>query len=284
MISMTKKPGRLAVVATPIGNLADLSQRAALVIKEADILACEDTRVTRKLLRLSGHQTEAKFISYNDHNGIRVRPKLLASIAKGLDVALVCDAGTPLISDPGYKLVKAAHENEFQVTPIPGPSAVLAGITCSGLPSHQFLFAGFIPNNKKSAEKAFKEFAHLSITSVWFDSPRRITANLAIMTKVFGSRFAVIGRELTKLHEEFYRAPLDELANLFANKKPPIGELVIVVEGANEIQPKFKESTLKNMLLSEMHSSSLRDAVSLVAEKSGHSRRKVYQLAINLLE
>ena len=153
---MPVKPGQLAVVSTPIGNLGDLSPRAAEVMKKADILACEDTRITLKLLALSGLQTEAKFMPYHDHNGHNMRPKILAAIADGLNVALVSDAGTPLVSDPGYKLVAAAHEQGFRVTATPGPSAVLAGLACAGLPSDRFLFAGFIPHGGKAARKAFQ--------------------------------------------------------------------------------------------------------------------------------
>ena len=151
---MTVKSGQLAVVSTPIGNLGDLSPRAAEAMEQADILACEDTRMTRKLLALSGRrQTEAKFMPYHDHNGHSMRPKILDAMANGLNVVLVSDAGTPLVSDPGYKLVAAAHEQGFRVTAIPGPSAVLAGLACAGLPSDRFLFAGFIPHGNNAHAK-----------------------------------------------------------------------------------------------------------------------------------
>ena len=279
---MTVKPGQLAVVSTPIGNLGDLSPRAAEALEKADILACEDTRMTRKLLALSGRQTAAKFMPYHDHNGHSMRPKILAAMANGLNVALVSDAGTPLVSDPGYKLVAAAHEQGFCVTAIPGPSAVLAGLACAGLPSDRFLFAGFIPHGSNAARKAFNEFAALPVTSIWFESPRRLAASLSLMAEVFGSRPAVVARELTKLHEELQRAPLDELAGLYAHQDPPRGEVVILVEGASQTTAIFDDTMLKNMLAEELQNSSLRDAVKTVTELSGQPRRKIYQLAIEL--
>ena len=279
---MAVKQGQLAVVSTPIGNLSDLSPRAAETLERADILACEDTRMTRKLLALSGRQTTAKFMAYHDHNGHSMRPKLLAALANGSDVALVSDAGTPLISDPGYKLVAEAHERGFSVTAIPGPSAVLAGLACAGLPSDRFLFTGFIPHNRKGAHKAFSEFAGLQVTSIWFESPRRLAASLSLMAEVFGPRLAVVARELTKLHENLQRAPLDELACLYARQDPPRGEVVILVEGAGQTTTIFDDAMLKNMLTKEMQKNSLRDSVKTVTEMSGQPRRRIYQLAIEL--
>ena len=279
---MTSKPGQLVVVSTPIGNLGDLSPRAAEILATADILACEDTRMTRKLLALTGHQTNAKLLSYHDHNGNNMRPKLLSAMANGLHVALVSDAGTPLVSDPGYKLVAAAHERGFQVTAIPGASAVLAGLACAGLPSDRFLFAGFVPHNSRGARKAFSEFVDLPVTSIWFESPRRLAASLAVMAEVFGPRLGVVARELTKLHEQLHRAPLDELAELFAQQAAPRGEVVVLVEGASQTTPVFDDMMLKTMLAEEMRDSSLRDAVKNVTEISGLPRGKIYKLAIEL--
>lgn len=279
---MTSKPGQLAVVSTPIGNLGDLSPRAAEILATADILACEDTRMTRKLLALTGHQTNAKLLPYHDHNGHNMRPKLLSAMANGLHVALVSDAGTPLVSDPGYKLVAAAHERGFQVTAIPGSSAVLAALACAGLPSDRFLFAGFVPHNSSGARKAFSEFVDLPVTSIWFESPRRLAASLAVMAEVFGPRLGVVARELTKLHEQLHRAPLDELAELFAQQAAPRGEVVVLVEGASQTTPVFDDMMLKTMLAEEMRGSSLRDAVKNVTEISGLPRGKIYKLAIEL--
>ena len=279
---MTVKPGQLTVVSTPIGNLGDLSPRAAKALEKADILACEDTRMTRKLLALSGLQTAAKFMPYHDHNGRSMRPKILAAMAEGLNVALVSDAGTPLVSDPGYKLVAATHDKGFRVTAIPGPSAVLAGLVSAGLPSDRFLFAGFIPHGSNAARKTFNEFLTLPVTSIWFESPRRLAASLSLMAEVFGPRLAVVARELTKLHEDLQRAPLDELAGLFAHQDPPRGEVIILVEGISQKTAKYDDKILKKMLAEELQNSSRRDAVKSVTELSGQPRRKIYQLAIKL--
>jgi 16S rRNA (cytidine1402-2'-O)-methyltransferase len=279
---MTSKPGQLVVVSTPIGNLGDFSPRAAEILATADILACEDTRMTRKLLALTGHQTNAKLMPYHDHNGHNMRPKLLSAIANGLHVALVSDAGTPLVSDPGYKLVAAAHERGFQVTAVPGASAVLAALACAGLPSDRFLFAGFVPHKSNGARKAFSEFADLPVTSIWFESPRRLAASLAAMAEVFGPRLGVVARELTKLHEQLYRAPLDELADIFAQQASPRGEVVVLVEGASQTTPVFDEKILKTMLAEEMRDNSLRDAVKNVTAISGLPHGKIYKLAIKL--
>ena len=279
---MTVKPGQLAVVSTPIGNLGDLSPRAATALEKADILACEDTRMTRRLLTLTGHKTAAKFMPYHDHNGHNMRPKLLAAMADGSNIALVSDAGTPMISDPGYKLVAEAHDRGFSVTAIPGPSAILAGLACAGLPSDRFLSAGFIPLNRNTAQKAFCEFANLQVTTIWFESPRRLAASLSLMREVFGPRLAVVARELTKLHEDIQRATLDELADLYSRRDPPRGEVVILIEGNTKTSGMFGDATLEKMLTEEMQHSSLRDAVKTVTEMSGQPRRKIYQLAINL--
>ena len=279
---MTSKLGQLAVVSSPIGNLGDLSPRAAEILATADILACEDTRMTRKLLALTGHQTNAKLLPYHDHNGYNMRPKLLKAMANGLHVALVSDAGTPLVSDPGYKLVAATHERGFQVTAVPGASAVLAALACAGLPSDRFLFAGFVPHNSSGARKAFSEFVDLPVTSIWFESPRRLAASLAVMAEVLGPRLGVVARELTKLHEQLHRAPLDELAELFAQQAAPRGEVVVLVEGASQTTPVFDDMMLKTMLAEEMRDSSLRDAVKNVTKISGLPRGKIYKLAIEL--
>ena len=279
---MTKPTGKLAVIATPIGNLGDLAPRAAEMLQSADILACEDTRMTRKLLALSGISTSAKFLSYHDHNGKIMRPKLLTALKNGNLVALVSDAGTPLISDPGYKLVAACHDASIRVTTIPGPSAVMAALSTAGLPSDRFLFAGFVPNGRKAALATFREFSALPVTSVWFESARRIGTTLQLMHYEFGDRLAVVARELTKLHESFHRDELKVLSNFYAKSAPPKGELVILVSGAFGNDESFDTSTLKSMLREEMQANSLRDAVQTVTQISGKSRKFIYSLAIDL--
>ncbi len=277
-----QQSGQLAVVSTPIGNLGDLSQRAIETIQKADILACEDTRMTRKLLSLCGIKTAAKLLPYHDHNGPTMRPKLLAELTAGRSVALVSDAGTPLISDPGFKLVAACHAAGVPVTAIPGASAVLAGLAIAGLPSDRFLFAGFIPASTSAATTAFTEIARLTATSIWFESPKRLAANLTLMLAIFGDRQAVITRELTKLHEECHRGTLADLASHYAAAPTPKGEIVVLIAGADVKETQFDTQKLTFMLREEMRVSSLRDAVKTVAEISERPRKLIYSLAIDL--
>ena len=279
---MKKSSGQLAVISTPIGNLGDLSPRAAEKLQKADILACEDTRVTRKLLALKGLRTSAKFLPYHDYNGKSMRPRLLAAMAAGNLVALVRDAGTPLVSDPGYKLVVACHDANIQVMPIPGPSAVLASLAAAGLPSDRFLFAGFVPNNRNLAHSTLSEFSKIQMTSIWFESPRRLGETLQLMHKVFGDRLAVVARELTKIHENLHRDSLKVLSDFYTKSKIPKGEIVILVSGASKKDNTYDTKKLVSILREEMSSNSLRDAVQNVTEISGEPRRTIYSLAINL--
>lgn len=279
---MMQSIGQLAVIATPIGNLGDLSPRAAKMLQSADILACEDTRITRKLLALTGLSTSAKFMPYHDYNGKEMRPKLLAAMSAGNLVALVSDAGTPLVSDPGYKLVAACHDAGIDVTTIPGPSAVLAALSAAGLPSNRFLFAGFVPNNQKAASTAFREFTALPITTIWFESPRRLGTTLRLMYEEFGDRLATVARELTKLHETFHRDSLKSLANFYAKSVAPKGEVVILISGSNGGGDEFDKVKLMSMLREEMQATSLRDAVQTVTQISGAPRKQIYSMAIDL--
>ena len=238
--------------------------------------------MTRKLLALTGLRTAAKFMPYHDHNGKAMRPKLLEALQIGKIIALVSDAGTPLVSDPGYKLVAACHDGGISVTAIPGPSAVLAGLAAAGLPCDRFLFAGFVPNSQKAAITAFREFANLRVTSIWFDSPRRLGATLQIMYEIFGDRLAVVARELTKLHESYHRDRLALLAEFYQQALPPKGEIVILVSGMTANNDTFDTAKLTAMLREEMRETSLRDAVQTVSQISSQSRKIIYSLAIDL--
>ena len=277
---MAVQAGKLLVVATPIGNLGDLSPRAADALANADILACEDTRVTRKLLSLCGITTSAIVLPYHDHNGHRMRPKLLAALADGKTVVLVSDAGTPLVSDPGYKLVTACHDAGVTIAAIPGPSAVLAGLAIAGLPSNRFLFAGFVPVSSAAAAAAFREFADLAVTSIWFDTPKRLSKTLKLMHEIFGNRLAVVAREMTKLYEEYQRDDLEVLANRCAAISRLKGEIVILVSGAAPDIRHFDDSELSIMLSEELRDKSLRDSVKVVTNITKQPRKRVYELAI----
>jgi len=217
----------LYVVATPIGNLGDITLRALETLAAADVLACEDTRVTRNLL--SRYGIRQRPVAYHEHNAADAGPKLLAVIASGRSVALVSDAGTPLVSDPGYRLVGEAIEAGFRVIPIPGASAPLAALTASGLPSDTFLFGGFLPAKDGQRRQRLEELKHVPGTLIFFESPRRLDDSLAAMAAVLGDRPAVIGRELTKTFEEFRRGGLASLAAHYAGADTPKGEVVICV-------------------------------------------------------
>ena len=280
-IFMTRA-GTLSIVATPIGNLGDFSPRAAKVLAAADIIACEDTRVTKKLLRLTGTSISGKIVAYHDHNGEKMRPYLIERISQGDHVALVSDAGTPLISDPGYKLVAACRDHGLCVTTTPGPSAAIAALTISGLPSDRFLFAGFVPTAQKAREKQFAELASLSATSIWFDTPSRLARSLSDMASVFGNRQACVAREITKLHEEALHGSLGGLAADLQAKPPMKGEVVIVVAGRNIEDTLIDGDALAAMLRAEMDGQRLRDAVAAVVAATGIAKNRVYKLALEI--
>jgi 16S rRNA (cytidine1402-2'-O)-methyltransferase len=274
-------PGTLTLVATPIGNLGDFSPRAAEVLSSADIIACEDTRVTRKLLNLTGTSTSARMIAYHDHNGAAMRPWLLDQLADGKAVVLVSDAGMPLISDPGYKLVAACREQDIMVLSVPGPSAVLAALTISGLPTDRFMFAGFLANSDKARRDQISEIEGLRATTIWFETPSRIATSLAKMSEMLGPRPAAVVRELTKLHEEVKCGTLGELAaDMKANR--PKGEIVLVVGGKPRGDEEIDDAALNGMLRAELDGQRLRDAVKAVVEATGLPRNRVYRAALAL--
>ena len=276
------RAGTLSIVATPIGNLGDFSPRAAQTLAAADIIACEDTRVTKKLLRLTGTSVLGKIVAYHDHNGAKMRPYLIERITHGDHVALVSDAGTPLISDPGYKLVAACRGHGLRVTTTPGPSAAIAALTISGLPSDRFLFAGFVPTALKAREKQLAELASLSATSIWFDTPSRLARSLSDMASVFGNRQACVAREITKLHEETLHGSLGDLAADLQIKAPIKGEVVIVVAGRNIEDTFIDDDALAAILRAEMDGQRLRDAVAAVVAATGIAKNRVYKLALEI--
>ncbi|MGH6946895.1 MAG: 16S rRNA (cytidine(1402)-2'-O)-methyltransferase [Kiloniellales bacterium] len=271
----------LYLVATPIGNLGDLTLRARDTLAAADRIACEDSRVTAKLLARYG--IARPLAAYHEHNAARMRPKLLAEIAAGKAVALVSDAGTPLVSDPGYKLVTEALDRGIPVTALPGASAVLTALQLSGLPSDRFLFAGFAPTKAGERRRWLEELAEVKATLIFFEAPGRLAASLAAAAEALGPRPAAVARELTKRFEEVRRAPLDALAAHYAETGAPKGELVIAVGPPGE-RPGASDAALDGLLRQSLKRSSLRDAVAEVAAASGRSRRAVYARALALAE
>jgi 16S rRNA (cytidine1402-2'-O)-methyltransferase len=222
----------LYLVATPIGNLSDITLRALEVLAAADILACEDTRVTRVLLERYG--IRRRMTAYHEHNEAEAAARLIAEVAGGRSVALASDAGTPLVSDPGFRLVQAAREKGVRVVPVPGPSAVLAALSASGLPTDAFMFAGFLPAKAGQRRSRLEALAAIPATLVFFESPRRLAGSLRAMAEVLGPRPAAVARELTKAFEEVRRESLEALAAHYEEAGAPKGEVVVCVAPPGE--------------------------------------------------
>lgn len=270
-------PG-LYIVATPIGNIRDMTLRGLDVLAGADAVVCEDTRVTGKLLKAYGIKA-LQVIAYHEHNARAMRPRLLRRLAAGEALALASDAGTPLVSDPGYKLVREAAESGIAVIALPGASASLAALVSSGLPTDRFMFAGFLPPRRTARRRALEQLASLRATLIFFESTRRLPASLADMAAVFGPRMAAVARELTKLHEETRRDTLDALAAHYAKAGPPKGEAVVVVG------PPAGDATVADidaMLSEALDGMSVRDAAASISTASGRPRREVYARALEI--
>lgn len=272
--------GGLYLVATPIGNLRDVTLRALEVLASADMIACEDTRVTPKLLNHYGISTP--LTSYHEHNAAAARPKLLARLAAGEAIALVSDAGTPLISDPGYKLVRAAREAGHAVTALPGASAALAALTVSGLPTDRFFFEGFLPVKEGQRQARIAELARIPASLVLYETGPRLARALTDLAAGLGAREAAICRELTKLHEEVRRGDLAMLASAYANVAPPRGEIVIIVAPPMAESGIMNADELDELLRRALWRVSVKDAVSEVAAATGRPRREIYQRALTL--
>jgi 16S rRNA (cytidine1402-2'-O)-methyltransferase len=268
----------LYLVATPIGNLGDMTLRGLEVLAGADVIACEDSRVTGKLLERYGIITP--LTPYHEHNAREARPKLLARLADGAAIALVSDAGTPLISDPGYKLVREACAAGYPVTALPGASAPLAALSLSGLPTDRFFFEGFLPAKQAARQKRIAALKAIPATLVLFESGQRVAAALADLAEGLGPRPAAVCRELTKLHEEVRRGDLASLAHDYAEGGETRGEFVIVVAPPED--DGGTASDVDALLRRALVRVSLKDAVGEVALATGQPRRTVYQRALEL--
>jgi 16S rRNA (cytidine1402-2'-O)-methyltransferase len=271
-------PG-LHLVATPIGNLGDITLRALWVLRNVDRILCEDTRVTGRLLARFG--IAKPLDPYHDHNGDRVRPGIIEALRHGAKLALVSDAGTPLVADPGFKLVRAALAEDLPVTTAPGPSAALTALTLSGLPPDTFLFGGFPPPRTAARRRVLAQWVNLAATLIFYEGRSRLVAALADMAAILGDRQAAVARELTKRHEEMRRGRLAELAEHYRVAGAPPGEAVIIVgppEAAAALVVDDVDARLRQLL--EAHS--LRDAVLLLAEETGIARRTLYERALAL--
>jgi 16S rRNA (cytidine1402-2'-O)-methyltransferase len=272
-------PG-LYLVATPIGNLGDISLRALSVLARADLIAAEDTRHSKKLLTHYG--IAATLTPYHEHNAERERPKLLARLERGEAIALISDAGTPLVSDPGYKLVRAALDEGISVISIPGASATLAALTGAGLPTDAFMFAGFLPPKQGARRARLAELAAVPATLIFFETAPRLAKSLADMADVLGSREAAVARELTKLHETKTRGTLAELAAQCGESEPLKGELVVLVAPPSADETEASDDQIVAALETALETESLRDAVRGVSEKLKANRSRVYELGLKL--
>jgi 16S rRNA (cytidine1402-2'-O)-methyltransferase len=271
-------PG-LHVVATPIGNLRDITLRALATLAAADAVLAEDTRVSRHLLAHYGVTTP--LVAYHEHNAAAMRPQLLARLADGAALALISDAGTPLVSDPGYKLVADALAAGIAVTGVPGPSAVLAALVVAGLPTDRFFFEGFLPPKSPARRARINELALVPGTLVFFESPRRLAETLADLTAELGNRPAAVARELTKFFETTRRGSLGELAAHFGGEPAPKGEIVVLV-GPPEVAAPVDEEELDGLLRQALESLSVKDAAAVVSARTGAPRRQVYARALAL--
>jgi 16S rRNA (cytidine1402-2'-O)-methyltransferase len=221
-------PGTLYIVATPIGNLADMTHRAIQILSEVDLIACEDTRHTRKLLQHYGINTRT--ISYHDHNERQRSEELLGRLKEGQNIAIVSDAGTPGINDPGFRLVQLAVENDIQVVSLPGPTALVAALVVSGLPTDEFFFGGFLPGRSSARRKRLEELRTVPGTLIFYEAPHRLTSTLKDAAEILGDRQAVVARELTKLHEELRRGNLNELVEHYDGDERVRGEIVLLID------------------------------------------------------
>jgi 16S rRNA (cytidine1402-2'-O)-methyltransferase len=274
--------GTLYIVATPVGNLEDISQRALRTLREVDLVACEDTRRTRVLLNHFGIKT--KTVSYHEHNERARAAELCEQIESGMNVALVSDAGTPLISDPGFRIVQAAIETNIPIVPIPGPTALVAALVASGLPSDQFFFNGFLPARANARRAKLEEVRGIPGTLVFYEAPHRIAATLKTALEVLGNRRAAVARELTKLHEEIVRGSLSELTKRFSGDTIARGEMVLVISGAANELTAGVESSPRDLVarVSELEEEGLaaKTALKQAARELGLKRAEAYRLLV----
>jgi 16S rRNA (cytidine1402-2'-O)-methyltransferase len=277
--------GTLYIVATPIGNLEDITHRALRVLREVDVVACEDTRRTRVLLNHFGIKT--KTISYHEHNEHERAEQICKLLVSGKKVALVSDAGTPLINDPGFRVTNAAIELNLPVVPIPGPTAFVSALVASGLPSDQFFFAGFLPARANARRAKLEELGAISATLVFYEAPHRIIATLKDALDVLGNRRAAVARELTKLHEEIARGSLRGLVQRFGTDSAARGEIVVIISGAGNDQapagePRGTEPSRLIERVSELESQGLeaKAALKKAARERGMKRAEAYRLMV----
>src|SRR6204780_101401 len=278
-LTAPKAPPGLYLVATPIGNLGDITLRALETLAGCDIIACEDTRITRRLTER--YAITAHLKPYHEHNAALARPKIVERLAQGASIALVSDAGTPLISDPGFKLVREVCAAGYPVIALPGPSSVLAALAVAALPTDRFFFEGFLPSKATARRARLAELSRIHATLVMFESGNRVQATLADLAGIMGARDAAICREMTKLHEDIRRGPVTELA-LAADTLETRGEFVLVIGPPAAGTAIMAKDDLDQLLRSQLKHASVKDAVAHVVELSGRPRREIHARALEL--
>jgi len=277
--------GTLYIVSTPIGNLADITHRALRILREVDLIACEDTRHTRKLL--NHFAIDAATISYHEHNERERADELCAMLAADKDIAIVSDAGTPVVSDPGFRAVNLAIEKGFRVVPIPGATAFVAALSASGLPSDQFFFAGFLPARSSARRAKLEALRSIDATLIFYEAPHRIAATLCDAADILSNRHGVVAREMTKLHEELVRGRLNELAANFSDRSKTRGEIVLLIDGApaSDIDQRLGTASTSQALaerIGELEQEGLNDKAALkkAARELGLKRDEAYRLML----
>lgn len=269
------------MVATPIGNLGDLSPRALAILQTADIVYCEDTRHTRKLFSANQVSPAGRLLALHDHNEAELCQRVVERVSAGETVALVSDAGTPAVSDPGARVIAAVVSAGLTVTTTPGPSAVVAALTVSGLATDRFCFEGFLPRRAADLAARAGSWEHEERTVIFYESPKRIAETLRVLADLFPKRLGVVARELTKLHEEVVRGTMETLADQFRDREV-LGEITVVLEGAAKLAPVTNDVLLRALANELANGVSVRDAAGRVATALDASRRHVYELALEL--
>jgi len=273
----------LTLISTPLGNARDITLRALDALGEADVLVAEDTRSLRRLMEIHGVPLAGRsLLAYHDHSGAKTREKVLVHLAEGRRVVYASEAGTPLIADPGYDLVRAARAAGAPITAAPGPVAAIMALSLSGLPTDRFFFAGFLPSAPGARKKALRALTEVPGTLVFYESPRRLPRSLGDMAEVLGgAREAVVARELTKFHEEVRSAPLSELADHYGAAPAPKGEIVVLL--GPRVAEELSDTDLAELLGEALADRSTKDAVAEICARTGAPRKRVYSLALEIL-
>lgn len=272
--------GKLFVVSTPIGNLEDITLRAINVLGDSDLIACEDTRTTKKLL--SRHGIETAVTSYHEHNEAEKSTKLLEELKKEKNIALVSDAGTPCVSDPGFRLVRLSIENGIDVIPVPGPSSAVSALSVSGLPTDGFLFLGFFPRTPAKKMRLLENIKDCPYTLVFYESPRRLSGTLEVMLETLGERNVCVAREMTKLYEETLRGSVSRVLSVLSERESVKGEITVVVEGGGKSRREALAGAEKKLSEMKERGVALSDAVREVSQSAGVSRNRAYQAALRI--